>query len=290
MHYVKMHGAGNSFVLVENMNKDLNGVRLNTLARFLCDPKTGPGADGLIVLSEGNEGRDFSMLFYNSDGSLGEMCGNGARCAACYGLEHGFSRDPERICFQTTAGPVTARRIASREYQVALNLPTVIDLHRRAEAFGDEVTCAYVELGSPGLPHAVTEVMAEDLEDAFRAVSDPSLPCPLRERGRQLRKCASFPKGANVTFFAPTGENSVRAITFERGVEDFTLACGTGCGATAVTLMLSGRLTGDTLFIRMPGGDLSVCLCREGDIIRKLLLTGPVAVTEEGEIPDSTIS
>ena len=130
----------------------------------------------------------------------------------------------------------------------------------------------------------MTEAGPGDLEDAFRAVSDPELSCPLRERGRQLRHSPEFPKGANVTFFAPTGENSVRAITFERGVENFTLACGTGCGATAVSLMLRGLIPGDTLVIHMPGGTLSVRVNRTGDTIHDIFLTGPTAIVEEGEV------
>ncbi len=284
MRYVKMHGAGNSFVLVENLNGELGGVSLSALARFLCDVETGPGADGLIVLVRAEDDLDFSMLFYNSDGSLGEMCGNGARCAACYGVEHGLSTDTARIRFRATAGPITARRIASRQYEVRLNLPTVIDLHRTAEADGLAIPCTYVELGSPGIPHAVTGCTAKELDMAFRAVSETKAPCPLRERGRQLRHSPAFPKGANVTFFVRTGESNVRAITFERGVEDFTLSCGTGCGATAVALMLSGQVAGDTLTLQMPGGLLTVCVDRQGSAIRELRLTGPVAVTEEGTI------
>ena len=284
MRYMKMHGAGNSFVILENLHDELTSTDLSALARRLCSPETGPGADGMIVVTPGHEGADFSMLFYNSDGSLGEMCGNGARCIARYGVEHGLSPDPEHIRFLATAGLISGRRITEEQYEIRLNNPSVIDLARRAEAEGESVSCAYVELGDPGIPHAVTEAGPGDLEDAFRAVSDPELSCPLRERGRQLRRSPAFPKGANVTFFAPTGENSVRAITFERGVEDFTLACGTGCGATAVSLMLRGRIPGDTLAIHMPGGTLSVRVNRTGDTIHDIFLTGPTAIVEEGEV------
>ena len=290
MQYLKMHGAGNSFVIVENLHSELIGADLNALARRLCSPETGPGADGMIVVAPGTEGTDFSMLFYNSDGTLGEMCGNGARCVARYGVEHGLSPDPEHIRFLATAGPIAARRITEEQYEVKLNSPSVVDLNRIAEADGQKVSCAYVELGDPGIPHAVTEVSAGELDEAFRAYSayargETSVPTdylPLRERGRQLRFSPAFPKGANVTFFTRTGENQVRAITFERGVEDFTLACGTGCGATAVSLMLRGQIPGDTLQIQMPGGDLSVKVTWDGDTVREILLTGPTAVVEEG--------
>ncbi len=290
MNYLKMHGAGNSFVIVENLHGELLGVDLNTLARRLCSTETGPGADGMIVVAPGPEGADFFMLFYNSDGTLGEMCGNGARCVARYGVEHGLSPDPEHIRFLATAGPIAARRITREQYEVKLNNPSVVDLDCVAEADGGEVPCAYVELGSPGIPHAVTEATAEELDEAFEAYSAnahgetgvPQRPLALRERGRQLRHSPAFPKGANVTFFTRTGDAQVRAITFERGVEDFTLACGTGCGATAVSLMLRGQVPGDTLHIQMPGGTLSVRVTRDGNAVREILLTGPTAVVEEG--------
>ena len=291
MNYVKMHGAGNSFAIVENLHGELEGTDLNALARSLCSPETGPGADGMIVVAPGPEDADFSMLFYNSDGTLGEMCGNGARCIARYGVEHGLSPDPEHIRFLATAGPIAARRITEEQYEVKLNNPSVVDLNRIAEADGQKVSCAYVELGDPGIPHAVTEVSAVELDEAFRAYSAyaqgetsvPQQPLSLRECGRQLRCSPAFPKGANVTFFTRTGEAQVRAITFERGVEDFTLACGTGCGATAVSLKLRGQIPGDTLEIIMPGGVLTVMIRQDENGISDVFLTGPTAVVESGE-------
>ena len=269
MRYTKMHGAGNSFVITENLRGQLQGEDLSILALRLCDGKTGPGADGLIVLVPA-EHADFGMLFYNSDGSPGEMCGNGARCIARYGVEHALVRDTESIRVQTAAGLVTGRRITQELYQVRLNDPSVIDLHRAAE--GED--CAYVELGDPGIPHAVVEVGPEAFED----------PDALRERGRTLRHSPAFPRGANVSFACPTDEGCVRAITFERGVEDFTLACGTGCGAIAVSLILRGRVPGKALEIDMPGGRLRIELTRTADGVRDILLTGPTAVVKTGEV------
>ena len=270
MRYTKMHGAGNSFVLTEDLTGRLTGEDLQALALRLCSPVTGPGADGLIVLVPGGDGVDFTMRFYNSDGSLGEMCGNGARCAARYAYEHGLAKDPEHIRFLTTAGPVSARRISREQYQVRLNDPSVIDLERRA---GGSL-CGYVELGDPGLPQAVVEIPLPAFED----------PDALREKGRALRWDPAFPKGTNVTFVSPIGPGRVRAVTFERGVEDFTLACGTGCGAAALVLILSGRFSGDRLEISMPGGELSVDLNRQGGQVRDILLTGPTAVVGCGTL------
>ncbi len=273
MRYTKMHGAGNSFILTENLRGELQGKDLDILALQLCSPETGPGADGLIVIVSSGDQADFGMLFYNSDGSLGEMCGNGARCIARYGVEHGLASDPDHIRIQTTAGLVLGRRITQEQYEVRLNDPSVIRLAYGAETGNGIINCSYVELGSPGIPHAVVFGTQDDFQDLDI----------LRERARALRHSASFPKGANVTFVLPLTETRVQAITFERGVENFTLACGTGCGAVAVSMILNGMIRGDSLEVEMPGGVLRVSLQREGDLVHDILLTGPTAVVENGE-------
>ena len=256
MHYTKMHGAGNSFILTESLQGELAGEDLSILARRLCSPETGPGADGMIVLIP----------------SQGEMCGNGARCLARYTVEHGLALDPPNVRIRTAAGLVSGRRISEEQYEIRLNDPSLMDLHRPVEVDGTVYDCAYTELGDPGIPHAVVELSLSSLDDLDR----------LREIGRALRHSPVFPRGANVTFAAVTGPNSVQAITFERGVEDFTLACGTGCGALASCLILRGRLPGPRVEIDMPGGHLHVSLLQEGSCVHDLMLAGPTAVVEEG--------
>ena len=273
MRYTRMHGAGNSFILTESLRGELQGEDLSVLALRLCSRETGPGADGLIVLVPTEGEADFGMLFYNADGSLGEMCGNGARCTARYGVEHGLVRDAENIRFLATAGLILGRRITEELYEVRLNEPSVVELAYRIEEDGAPLVCSYVELGSPGLPHAVVDVSPAAFDDLDA----------LRERGRALRRNHAFPKGANVSFVCLTGERLARAITFERGVEDFTLACGTGCGAIALSLILRGKAPGDRLGVEMPGGRLDVRLRRDGARVRDIFLTGPTAVVGEGE-------
>lgn len=277
MHFTKMHGAGNSFVLVDNMKGELAGVSLPRLAAAACARHTGLSADGMIVVAPAPAGSeaDFAMLFYNSDGTLGEMCGNGARCICRYGFEHGYAKDASSIRCLATAGVVSGRRITAEQYEVRLNDPTVIDLHRCVSAAGEEFDCAYVELGSPGIPHAIVEV-----EESVFADLDA-----MRRTGCLLRNHPAFPKGANVTFAALRADGTVRALTYERGVEDFTLACGTGCGSTTVALLLRGRIPASSLQIDMPGGRLSVNA--EADAAAgkacNIYLTGPTAIVAEGE-------
>ena len=274
MHYTIMHGAGNSFVLIENRNGELRDTDPGELAVLLCSGNTGFRTDGMIVITPAEEQlADFGMMFYNGDGSVGEMCGNGARCLARYGVEHGLAKNPEKIRIAATAGLVLAKRITEELYEVRLNDPSVIDLHRTVSALGTDYDCSYIELGNPGLPHAVVETAETELKDIDR----------LRKAGSALRFSREFPKGANVTFACVTGEHTVRAITFERGVEDFTLACGTGCGATAIALLLRGRIPGNPVEIDMPGGHLSVCVKTDDTGVHDILLRGPTAVVKEGE-------
>lgn len=263
-----MHGAGNSFVIIDNMDGGLEKARLSLLAKELCAEYN---SDGILVAVPDDRGdADFGMLYYNADGSLGEMCGNGARCIARYGYEHGLAGDPSVIRIRATAGVVLGRRISEALYEVRLNDPSVAEPVRTAEACGREFSCSYVELGDPGIPHAVLLADEEDFSD----------PEALKDRGRQLRCSPVFPKGANVTFVMKTGENSVRAITYERGVEDFTLACGTGCGAAAISLAMWGLIPGNRAEIDMPGGHLSVAFDFDGRKFSNLLLTGPTAYIE----------
>ncbi len=279
MRFTKIQGAGNDFILIENLDGSIDPADYPRLAARLCHRRLSIGADGLMILEPPRGGGDVRMAFYNSDGSVGEMCGNGARCISRYALERGFGRGGE-VRIETTAGLVTGRRVSRQMYTVRLNDPTVIDLHRQVEAGGRVFDCAYLELGDPGIPHCVVplESWRETPEDQLRALC------------REIRWYRGFPKGANVTVCRVDGENSVDARTFERGVEDFTLACGTGCGSTVTALALRGLVSGDHTKITMPGGVLYVTVTAEGGTARDILLTGPTNVVAEGEILDEELS
>ncbi|MCR5844028.1 MAG: diaminopimelate epimerase [Oscillospiraceae bacterium] len=271
MRITKMHGAGNDFVIVNNLAAQIPPERFPVLAQKLCAPHTGIGADGMMVVVPAEKGGDFGMRFYNKDGSLGEMCGNGARCICRYGFENGLAGETQRV--ETTAGLVVGERVDARRYRVRLNDPSVIDLHRKARIDGEDFDCAYVELGDPGIPHAVIQLPEWDTWDTDR----------LRALGRKLRCAPVFPRGANVSFVKASGADAVKAVTYERGVEDFTLACGTGCGSIAAALTLLGLVSGREVSVSMPGGLLSVTLSNEIGI-RDIFLTGPTCLVFEGEV------
>ncbi|MCD7749563.1 MAG: diaminopimelate epimerase [Oscillospiraceae bacterium] len=272
-----MNGLGNDFIILNNIEERLPAERLPELARRLCHRRFSIGADGLMVVEAAEQGGDFKMLFFNSDGTVGEMCGNGARCICRYGCETDLAG--ERQTVETTAGLVTGQRLSRRTYRIRLNDPAVIELDRSIEVDGRAYACSYIELGSPGLPHAV--VSLPSLEDEDEEV--------LRALGRKIRWHRDFPKGANVSFYKCLTPGHVLAKTFERGVEDFTLACGTGAGSVATALTLLGRCSGENIRVSMPGGDLFVDVLTQGGTVESLYLTGLTNIAAKGEITDEEL-
>ena len=276
MRFTKMNGAGNDFILVENLHGELTQQQLSKLARTLCDRRMSIGADGLMAIVPAKADADFGMLFFNCDGTLGEMCGNGARCICRYGYETGLAGETQTI--ETTAGLVTGTRIDAKNYRI--RLPDPVNLQYLAlDVDGKKVGCMYLELGNPGIPHAVVQY------PGLREADEQAL----FEFGRKLRYHPAFPRGANVNFLEKTGENRFYERTWERGVEDFTYACGTGTGASVYALA-EKRRCGDHAEVEVKGGLLIVDIVRDGKKCRDLLLTGPASMVCTGEIFDEAIS
>ena len=271
MKFTKMQGAGNDFVILSNLDGSLAEEQYPTLAKTLCRRRISLGADGLMIVLPARNGGDYAMGFYNADGSRGEMCGNGARCIARYGRDRGLAGDTQRI--ETTAGLVVGERIAEDRYRVRLNDPSVLIPVMPVTAGGREYECTYTELGNPGIPHAVFRMEDWDTRPEEE----------LRTLGGTLRYDPAFPKGANVTFWRTDGGH-FKAVTYERGVEDFTLACGTGAGSTAVSLRVL-RLAGDgPVTLDFPGGRLEVSLTLRSGSVSDIFLTGPAVTVAEGEV------
>ena len=253
-----MNGAGNDFMVMDARGGNYD---FEKLALELCKLTD---ADGFMAIDR-SEVADFKLHFYNSDGSRGEMCGNGARCICRFACELGIVGNEMTV--ETDAGLVPGRRLSETQFKVKLNNPGVLDLHRKSDI-------AYVELGNPGVPHAVAEYTGDLWADAE----------VIWESMKQLRHDPAFPKGANVNFHQWVGENEVRVLTFERGVEDYTLACGTGCGSTAVALWAAGKLPGGRLIAHNRGGTLTVTVDGSEGIVTSLLLEGPTDVVKIYEI------
>ena len=218
------------------------------------------------------------MLFFIADGSIGEMCGNGARCICRYGYENGLAGETQRV--ETTAGLVTGWRMGKRLYRIRLNDPCHMRLDGTAEVDGITYDCAYVELGDPGIPHAAVPIAG--LRDYDAAA--------LLRLGRTLRHYPDFPKGANVNFYEIIGPDHVYERTYERGVEDFTYACGTGTGSVVTVLTLLGKVSGKHVRVDMTGGTLYVDAERNAaGCVTDLYLTGPTNVVCKGEITDENL-
>lgn len=277
LRFWKMNGAGNDFLIINNMVEKLSPDCFPVLARTLCERHLSIGADGFMVVDAPTQGGDYRMRFYNSDGSLGEMCGNGARCVCRYGFETGLAGETQTV--ETTAGLVTGVRIDQRLYRIRLNDPSIIKLDIPIDIDGIRYTGSYLELGNPGIPHAV--IPYHNLAHADEQ--------ELRELGCAIRHYSGFPKGANVNFYEITGEDEIFERTFERGVEDFTYACGTGTGSTVATLALQGKVSGHQVKVNMTGGQLIVDINREGSTIRDLYLTGPTNIVCKGEVTDEDL-
>ena len=275
MRFTKMNGAGNDFILVENLHGELNEQQLSGLARTLCDRRMSIGADGLMAIVPAKGTADFGMLFFNCDGTPGEMCGNGARCICRYGYETGLAGETQTV--ETTAGLVTGTRIDAKNYRIRLPDPRNLQ-YLALDVDGKRVGCMYLELGNPGIPHAVVQY------PGLREADEQAL----FELGRRLRYHPAFPKGANVNFLEKTGENRFYERTWERGVEDFTYACGTGTGASVYALA-EKRRCGDHAEVEVKGGLLIVDIVREGKKCKDLLLTGPASMVCAGEIFDEAL-
>ena len=255
MNVYYMNGAGNDFMVMDA--RDNEDRDFSAMAVELCKLTN---ADGFMAVGQ-SQTADFRLHFYNSDGTRGEMCGNGARCICRFAYDIGIAG--EVMTVQTDAGLVPGWRINENQYRVKLNNPSVLDLHRKGDA-------AYIELGCPGVPHAVAEYSGDLWADADA----------LREQMRDLRFDPAFPKGANVNFYQTVSPDEVKILTFERGVEDFTLACGTGTGSVALTLWKKGLLPGNALTVQNRGGTLKVTISGENGQVEDLLLEGPTEVVK----------
>ncbi|MFR4758300.1 MAG: diaminopimelate epimerase [Evtepia gabavorous] len=216
MQFWKMNGAGNDFIILNNLEERLPPSAFPLLARTLCTPHRSLGADGLMVVEQAPGRSGLQDALFQQRRFPGRDVRQRRRCICRYGYETGLSGPTQTV--ETTAGLVTGTRIDRRQYRVQLNSPTVIRLHEAPVVEGKAWPCAYVELGSPGLPHAV--VPYPGLADA-----DPQA---LFQLGKAMRSHPAFPKGANVNFYEPTGPDQVPGEDLGAGWKISPLACGTG--------------------------------------------------------------
>jgi diaminopimelate epimerase len=265
MHFTKMNGAGNDFVLLDNRHGKLQLDR-GAIAR-ICDRHRGIGADGLLVVEPAQNGADFRMRYYNSDGGEAEMCGNGARCFARYAGR--LTKGNGNLSFETMAGVISAE-LLGENVRLAMSPPHSTHLNKELVLAGQ--SCSVHSINT-GVPHAVVFVDNLDTLD-------------LPKLGAALRFHPHFaPKGTNANFASERDAQTIAVRTYERGVENETLACGTGVVASA---LIFHELTGapSPVRVKVLGGELlEVGFKTQPGGFSHVTLTGPAEFVFEGEFP-----
>ena len=242
-----MNGAGNDFAVVDARNISID---MSNMAKILCEKGK---CDGFMALDNSSIA-DIRLHFYNRDGSRADMCGNGARCICRFAYDNGIVE--KEMTVETDAGVVEGQRIAQSIYKIKLNTPKNITL-----GMDEEIDYAVV-----GVPHIAIECENLDFSNKDR----------LLKRARELRDRFD----ANVNFYSKIDDFAVKILTYERGVEDFTLACGTGSGAVAAILFSKCALKNRTLSLQNQGGELRVEVDGRGQKINALYLEGGAEVDE----------
>ena len=260
-----MNGAGNDFVLIDNRDRKIKLTR--DQIRQLCHRQRGVGADGLFLLGPCASGKaDWAWEFYNSDGSVADMCGNGARCFARFIQRQAGANG--QTTFETGAGVITASFHGQR-VTVNLTKPKDLRLDQKLSLSGGNVVAHSL---NTGVPHAVLFV-----PDADKAM--------VQQWGAELRHHSHFvPKGTNVNFVQVLGPNFIRVRTYERGVEGETLACGTGVTASA---LISSQVYQhrSPVKVQVQGGDLlEVSFTEAAGEFSDVKLTGPADFVFDGRI------
>lgn len=253
--FSKYEGAGNDFILIDNRKGyfDRNNA---DLIRKLCDRRFGIGADGLMLLQD-TENFDFEMLYFNANGREGSMCGNGGRCIVAFARDLGIVE--HKTVFLAVDGEHRADIVG---HQVDLGMVNVYNVQRDGDAY-------VLNTGSPHFVQVVNNLANMDVY----------------QEGYRIRHNDTYGKeGINVNFIEKEG-NGYFVRTFERGVEDETLACGTGATAAAMAMAVAENREGQLeIPIRVLGGQLYISFCRKGNSFTNVHLKGPATFVFEGEI------
>jgi diaminopimelate epimerase len=276
--FAKMSGAGNDFIVIDKSKNKSASLKPNQIIK-LCNRRNGIGADGIILISDSKD-NDFAMEYFNADGSTGSLCGNGARCAIQYAsnskrLKNGKAR------FQSNDEIFNGQIINNGLVRFELKPPTRVKLNFKLKAANQLIKSHYADTGSPHVVIEIEDVLAQpkDLNSRYRNIAN----FPVFEIGKEIRYHKDFsPVGANVNFIQIKNDE-ILIRTYERGVENETLACGTGSAAVAI-IMNTHKNVKPPIKLKTWGGDeLIVDFQRVGDRYEKLSLTGPVKTVFTGE-------
>jgi diaminopimelate epimerase len=264
LRFTKMNGAGNDFVLLDNRAGHLTLTR-EQIAR-VCDRHRGVGADGVLVLERPTNGADFRMRYYNADGGEAEMCGNGARCFARFADR--TAGPLAKLSFETPAGVIGAA-LDGELVTLQMSEPQDLRLGLEVPLDGKKIGAGYVDSGVPHVVVPVAKIAEVDV----------------RSLGSAIRHHPMFaPRGANANFSEQRDARSIAIRTYERGVEDETLACGTGVVASALIFAATAKVAGPINVLVRGGDTLQVDFSRDGERFTGVTLTGPADFVFDGEI------
>jgi diaminopimelate epimerase len=264
LRFTKMDGAGNDFILIDNRARDVD-LNRGQIAR-LCDRHRGIGADGVLLLENPSDHADFRMRYFNADGGEAEMCGNGARCFARFAQKMAGAEG--KISFETPAGVISAE-LAGDLVTLRMTEPTDLRLNISLQIGAEKRMVHFI---NSGVPHVVVPVAQ---------VGDVDV----SQEGSAIRHHEAFsPKGANVNFIEKRGSDKIAVRTYERGVEDETLACGTGVVASALMFAVTENAKGPVTVIAHGGDELQVDFKKTGTQFKNVTLTGPAEFVFEGKI------
>lgn len=270
IRFTKLNGSGNDFIFVDNMDRSLDADKMIDFVRNVCRRGLSVGADGVMFI-EPSERADFKWRFFNADGSEAEMCGNGGRCAVRFAKEYGIGSGD--VSFETIAGIIDGSIEGS---VVKLRMTEAFDFKAGVEV---ELKGRRVVLDclNTGVPHAV-----EFVEDAETV--------DLAGDGRQIRYHEAFaPSGTNANFCQVTGPNSLILRTYERGVEDETLACGTGAVATAILAATRGLVEPPVEVSVKSGEILTIFFSGRGAEVADIYMQGETRLVYEGEMSEDAM-
>lgn len=263
--FFKMSGSGNDFIIIDNRQGVISAGQAAAFARKLCSRQMSVGADGLILV-ELSDQADFKWRFHNSDGSVAEMCGNGARCAARYAYMHGIAG--QKMCFETVAGMIRAQ-VNEDRVKIEMTPPTDFAPSHTVDVAGDALNVAKINTGVPHAAIAVDNVETVDVVNL----------------GRKIRYHGAFsPAGTNANFYSFRPDGVIVNRTYERGVEDETLACGTGCVAVALVSAREKEAVSPVTVIPKSGEALTIHFNVQEDRFSDVFLEGNARIICKGEL------
>ena len=267
IEFYKMSGSGNDFIIVDNRDRIVDETDLLNFIVKVCRRKMSVGADGFILV-ENTEGADFKWRFFNSDGSVAEMCGNGARCVARFAYLNGIAGS--EMSFETGAGIVEAQ-VAGESVKIKMTDPSDLKTDYTLELKDRSISVSSI---NTGVPHVV---MVTDTLDDVEVV----------KMGREIRFHDMFaPAGTNVNFICPIKDDTIGVRTYERGVEDETLACGTGSVAGALIMARKMKIDAPINVLTRSGVNLKIYYKEKDATYQDIYLEGDARVIYRAKLFD----